>query len=94
MGRLFDQIQEAVAEARYLIGLHAANQLDERGIPDWQVVAGVAEGILLAERPADKPNPAVEVKQMLPDGTPVKAVWSWLSRHRAAKLVTVHYFDR
>jgi hypothetical protein len=73
--------------------VHAGNQLDERGIPDWQVVAGLAEGVLLRERPHGKPNPCVEVEQLLPDGTPVKAVWSWLPRHQVAKLVTVHYFD-
>ena len=94
MGELFDRIRAAVQEDRYLVGLHAGNQLDDRGIPDWQVVAGLAEGKLILERPSDRPNPAVEVEQLLPDGTPVKAVWSWLPHHHAAKLVTVHYFDR
>ena len=94
MGKLFNRIREAVAENRYLIGVHAANQLDERGIPDWQVVVGVDEGVLLTERPNDRPNPVVEIEQLLPDGTHVKAIWSWLPHHRAAKLVTVHYFDR
>lgn len=94
MSALFGRIRTAVAEGRYLIGLHAANQLDERGIADWQIVAGLEDGVLLRERPADQPNPAVEVEQILVDGTPVKAVWSWLPHHRAAKLVTVHYFDR
>ncbi len=94
MGELFHRIRAAVAEGRYLVGVHAGNQLDERGIPDWQVVAGLPEGVLLCERPSDRPNPAVEVEQLLPDGTAVKAVWSWLPHHHAAKLVTVHYFDR
>lgn len=94
MGALFDKIRVAVDEGRYLIGLHAANQLDDRGIADWQIVAGLEEGTLLRERPSDRPNPAVEVEQILADGTPIKAVWSWLPQHRAAKLVTVHYFDR
>lgn len=94
MSDLFNQIRTAVAQRRYLIGLHAGNQLDERGIPDWQVVGGVPEGLLLRERPHDKPNPAVEVQQILPDGTFVKTVWSWLPRQKVAKLVTVHYLDR
>ncbi|HKQ49028.1 MAG TPA: hypothetical protein VJZ71_13240 [Phycisphaerae bacterium] len=94
MGKLFDQIREAVEEGRYLIGVHAGNQLDERGIPDWQVVAGLDEGVLRIERPSAQPNPVVEVEELLPDGTTVNAVWSWLPHHRAAKLVTVHYFDR
>lgn len=94
MPALFDSIRLAVREGRYLIGVHAANSLDERGIPDWQVVAGLEEGQLTEERPAARPNPAVQVRQSLADGTQVKAVWSWLPTLRAAKLVTVHYFDR
>lgn len=94
MGKLFRQIRHAVLDGRYLVGLHAAIQLDERGIPDWQVVAGIAAGQLLEERPSARPNPSVEVEEMLADGTHVKAVWSWLPVHKAAKLVTVHYFDR
>lgn len=94
MGRLFDQIRDAIANERYVIGIHAADQLDERGVLDWQVVAALADGVLLEERPAAQPNPVVEVEELLPDGTAVKAVWSWLARQRAAKLVTVHYFDR
>ena len=94
MADLLDRIRVAVSQRRYLIGLHAGNQLDDRGIPDWQVVVGLADGVLLRERPQDKPNPAVEVRQLLPDGTFVKAVWAWLPRQHVAKLVTVHYFDR
>lgn len=94
MGELFNRIRDVVADNRYLIGAHAANQLDECGIPDWQVVVGVDEGVLLIERPNDDPNPSVETEQLLPDGTTVKSVWSWLPHHRVAKLVTVHYFDR
>ena len=94
MPKLFNEIRTAVAQRRYLIGVHAGSQLDERGIPDWQVVGGLAEGVLLRERPQDKPNPAVEVQQVLPDGTPVKAIWSWLPQQEWAKLVTVHYLDR
>ena len=94
MSRLFEQIRRAVLEGRYAIGVHAANQLDERGVPDWQIVAGMASGHLVAERTGDRPNPVVEVEQVLPDGTLVNVVWAWLPVHRAAKLVTVHYFDR
>lgn len=50
-------------------------------------------GELLLERPDDKPNPAIEVQERLPDGTEFKAVWSHLSRSGVAKLVTVHFFD-
>jgi hypothetical protein len=94
MGKLFDPMQEAVAENRYLIGEHAGERLDERGILDWQVVAALTDGVLMRERSKARPNPVVEVEELLPDGTPVKAVWSWLPDHRVAKLVTVHYLDR
>ncbi len=94
MSNLFHQIRTAVASDRYLIGVHAANQLDEQGIPDWQVVTGMSDATLLEERPNDRPNPAIEVEQILADGTVVKAVWSWLPSHKAAKLVTVHYLDQ
>ena len=52
------------------------------------------DGELIAERPHAAPNPAVEVRESLPDGTDFKAVWSHLRQSGVAKLVTVHYFDR
>jgi hypothetical protein len=94
MGAVFDRIRAAVAENRYVIGAHAGNQLDERGIANWQIPASLAEGRLLLERPRSRPNPIVEVEQLLPDGIAVKAVWSWLPYHDAAKLVTVHFLGR
>ena len=47
---------------------------------EWQVLAGLEEGELLAERPDAEPNPTVEVRDCLPDGTEFKAVWSHLTR--------------
>ncbi len=93
MAELFDRIRAAVAADRYVVGLHAADRLQERRISEWHVVAGVAGGRLLCERPDDRPNPAVEVEQFLPDGTAVKTVWSWLGPDEVAKLVTVYFFD-
>jgi len=60
---------------------------------EWQAVAGLEDGILIVERTAASPNPAVEVVEQLPDGTEFKAVWSHLRQSGVAKLVTVHYFD-
>lgn len=93
MGRLFDTIRTTVADGRYVVGQHAAERLDERGVLEWQVVDGVEDGSLLVERPDDLPNPAVEVRQVLADGTEVKAVWSYIVSADVAKLVTVHFFD-
>lgn len=93
MGALFDTIRELVAAGQYVVGQHAAERLDERGILEWQVVDGIESGRLLSERPNDLPNPSVEVRQELADGTDVKAVWSYLAGADVAKLVTVHFFD-
>ncbi len=93
MGELFQTIRTLVSQNRYLVGEHAAGRLEERGIMEWQAVAGLADGALLAERPGAVPNPAVEVRELLPDGTEFKAVWSHLRRSGVAKLVTVHFLD-
>jgi hypothetical protein len=61
---------------------------------EWQVVAGLEDGELIAARPDATPNPAIEVRESLPDGTEVKVVWSLLRQSGVAKLVTVHFFDR
>jgi Domain of unknown function (DUF4258) len=93
MGQLFNTIQKLVAEEAYLVGEHAAERLQERGIMEWQAVAALADGELISERPKSKPNPSVEVRESLPDGTEFKAVWSLLRQSGVAKLVTVHFFD-
>ncbi len=94
MGQLFDTIRKLVAEEKYLVGEHASERLGERGIMEWQAVAGFDDGELIAERLDSKPNPTVEVRECLPDGTEFKAVWSLLRQSGVAKLVTVHFFDR
>jgi hypothetical protein len=94
MGQLFETFRQLVAEEKYVVGLHASERLEERGIMEWQAVAGLEDGELIEERPDATPNPAVEVRETLPDGTEFKAVWSLLPESGVAKLVTVHYFDR
>lgn len=94
MGLLFDTIRQLVLDEKYVIGEHAAERLEERGIMEWQAVAGVEDAELLLERPDASPNPAVEMRETLPDGTDFKAVWSHLRKTGVAKLVTVHFFDR
>ena len=61
---------------------------------EWQLVAGLKDGELIAERSDAVPNLAVEVRQSLPDGAEFQAVWSHLRQSGVAKLVTVHFFDR
>jgi hypothetical protein len=93
MGQLFALIQQLVADEKYLIGQHASERLEERGIMEWQAVAGLEDGELIIEWPDAQPNPAIEVRESLPDGTEFKAVWSHLDSSAVAKLVTVHFFD-
>ncbi len=61
---------------------------------EWQAVAELDDGELITERPDATPNPAVEVRASMPDGTEFMAVWSHLRESGVAKLVTVHFFDR
>jgi hypothetical protein len=93
LGRLFSTIRDLVAQDKYVVGIHAAERLEERGILEWQVVAAFEDCSLLVERPDASPNPAVEVLCTLPDGTEFKAVWSHLRTSGVAKLVTTHFFD-
>lgn len=92
MGELFDRMKHAVRENRYLFSDHADNMLRERGLTHWQIVHGVEHARILSERPQTKPNPSVEVEQILPDGT--QAVWAYVRAVDFAKLVTIHFFDR
>jgi hypothetical protein len=92
MGQLFEVIRQLVAAGRYIIGQHAAERMEERGILEWQAVVGLDDGALIAERPDAVPNPAIEVRECLPGGTELKAVWSHLRQSGVAKLVTVHFF--
>lgn len=94
MGQLFQTIRQLVAEEKYLVGQHASERLEERGIMEWQLVAGLEDGELIVERPDAEPNPAIEVRESLPDGAEIKVVWSLLRQSGVAKLVTVHFFDR
>lgn len=36
MGRLFDTIQQLVADEKYVVGQHASERLEDRGIMEWQ----------------------------------------------------------
>jgi hypothetical protein len=93
MSRLSERVRKLVAEQKYIVSEHAVERLEERGFLEWQVVSGLAEGRLLLERPDSKPNPAVEILIVLPDGTEVKTIWSLLARSGVAKLVTVHFIE-
>lgn len=57
VGRLFDTIRTRVAASRYVVGQHAAERLDERGVLEWQVVDGIRDGSLIVERPEARAEP-------------------------------------
>ena len=42
MARLFDTIRQLIAEEKYIVGQHASERLEERGIMEWQAVAALA----------------------------------------------------
>lgn len=91
MGKLFDQIKQAVEDDRFIVAWHADERCEEREVTDWQIVSGLSTAVLVKERPRSKPNPSIIVSQILEDGTEVEVVWSWLSESRRAKLVTVYF---
>ncbi len=93
MVTLFETVRQRVQDGRYVVSVHAADRLEERGLLEWQVVDGVDAGTLIVERPDDRPNPVVEIEQTLADGIPIKVVWAYLRQADIAKLVTVHFFD-
>ena len=93
MGRIFESIRAAVAEEKYVVSWHADERCDERGVTDWQLIAGFETAVLVKERPASRPNPSVVVRQVLADGREVEVIWAWLPQSRRAKLVTVYFPD-
>ncbi len=90
MGRLFDRITEAIRNDRVIVSWHADERCEERMATAWQLVLGFEDARLIRERPRSKPNPSVVVRQLLPDGSEVEAIWSWLEVSGAAKLVTFY----
>ena len=93
VGQLFETIRQLVVDGNYVVGQHASERLEERGLLEWQAVAGMDDAELIAEDESATPNPKVEVSEMLADGTEFKVVWSLLRTSGVAKLVTVHFFD-
>ena len=90
---LFSEICRLIDRGSYVVGEHASERLLERGIMEWQVIAGMPDAKLLAERRTARPNPAVEVRLLLPDGRDCTAIWSHLRQAGVAKLVTVYLLN-
>jgi hypothetical protein len=63
MGKLYDTIKKLVEEESYVVGDHASERLEERGIMEWQAVAALLNGELIVEKPKSRPNPTIEVKE-------------------------------
>jgi hypothetical protein len=90
---LFPEICRLIDRGSYIVGEHASERLLERGIMEWQVIAGMPDAKLLAEQRTARPNPAVEVRLLLPDGRDCTAIWSHLRQASVAKLVTVYLLN-
>lgn len=90
---LVETIRQAVSDGRYRTTVHAAQRLAQRGLELWQLEVGLDEGEILEVRDDDLPNPSIVVVQVLPDGTEINAVWSYVEAMNTAQLVTAHFFD-
>ncbi len=91
MDRIDKAIRQAVSDGRWLFTDHADEQLANRGVEGWQVVAGVGDGETVESHPKAKPNPKVLIRQTLPDGTSIIAVWGFIKSIRSATLITVYF---
>jgi hypothetical protein len=90
---LIDQIKTAVSEDRYVVSVHARQRLAERKVKLWQIETGLETASIEEVRPDSVPNPSIVVEEVLPDGSTVVVVWSWLTMANQAKLVTVYFRD-
>ncbi|MBM4036758.1 MAG: DUF4258 domain-containing protein [Planctomycetes bacterium] len=91
--QLLARIEEAVRAERYEVSIHADNRIEERGMMEWHIVAGLPDADLLEAQLDDHPWPSVLLSQALPDGTEVYVKWSYRARDRMARLVTIYYPD-
>src|SRR6266571_9250804 len=89
---LTDQIRSAVQESRFVVGVTARMQMEERKVSLWQVETGLVDGNIV-EVPDSKPHPSILVDQALLDGTQVVVAWSWLAASSQAKLISVIFPD-
>ena len=90
---LTDQIRSAVQESRFVIGVNARMQMEERKVALWQIETGLVDGNIV-EVPDSRPHPSIVVDQVLLDGTLVVVSWSWLASSSQAKLISVIFPDR
>lgn len=93
MGKLCNDIIAAIEANRFIVSNHADDRLRERMIELWQLTSSIQDARLMTERPSDTPNPSVVLEQILPDGTAVNVVWSYVDFRGVAVLVTVHFRD-
>lgn len=90
---LTELITSAVQEGRFVVGVTARMQMEERKVALWQVETGLEDGNIV-EVPDSKPHPSILVDQVLLDGTLVVVSWSWLGASNQAKLISVFFPDR
>ncbi|HUY91668.1 MAG TPA: DUF4258 domain-containing protein [Pirellulales bacterium] len=88
---LVELIKLAVRDGQFVVSVHARQRLAERNVRLWQIESALDEAKIIEDRPDDEPNASIVVEELLPDGTQVTVVWSWLAVSRRAKLVTVYF---
>lgn len=89
---LIDQIRSAVQEGRFVVGVTARMQMEDRKVALWQIETGLVDGNIV-EVPESKPHPSILIDQVLLDGTLVVVSWSWLGSSNQAKLISVIFPD-
>ena len=87
---LTESIKDAVRDGRFLVSVHARQRMAERGLRLWHMEEGLTDATIVEVRPDSEPNPSIVVEHLLPDGTAVTVVWTWLATSGQAKLVTVY----
>ena len=91
--QLAETIRGLVLAGRYVVGAHAAERLEERGILEWQVIVAMDTARVLSEQPDARPYPTAVFEIILANGETATAVWSWIRALDLAKLVTVFFVD-
>ena len=59
----YRDLRRLVMNGDYVVGQHASERLEERGLLQWQAVVGMDEAGLIAEDESAIPNPKVEVSE-------------------------------